>query len=400
MQVSGKKDWTVLYYLNGNNNLEPNLTRNLIDVEKVGSSDQVNIVAQLTRGTSDSIHGKAEQKTGLDGDWVGTRRYFVEPSSVKSSKKLRSQVLDEQSTPVNAGAPESLSDFLSWGIKNYPAKHYMIVIGDHGKGFEGTGFDYVHKDVLNLPELKSSLTTVREETGVKPDLLVFDACEMAQLEVASQLKDQVGYMVASEEIIGTMGLPHRNFLSELSSKPKMSPGQAAATWVSLSEDDTIARAGRNINQQAAVQLSAIDMSKIAPIEAAVDQFAQRLMAHPPEELKELVSNVQSFNIGASDETAEDFRDIGHFCSLIEESEAEDTVKQAAKEVNQAIKDSLVAAHNQGEDAEDATGLSVYLPTEFGQGKNKKKIAAEYAKTDFGQASVWKNFLKKLQAQKD
>ena len=397
MHISGKKDWTVLYYLNGNNNLEQNLTRNLVEIEQVGSSDQVNIVAQLTRGPVDSTHTKSK---GFDGDWVGTRRYLVEPSKAKSSKKLHSQVLDEQSKPVNAGVSDSLSDFVSWGIKNYPAKHYMIVIGDHGKGFEGTGFDYVHDDTLKLPELESSLTTIRQETGIKPDLLVFDACEMAQLEVVSQLKDQVGYMVASEEIIGTMGLPHRSFLSELSSKPKMSPSQAAVTWVALSQEDTIKRLGRNINQQAAVQLSAIDMSKIEPIEAAVDKLAKLLIADPPPELKELVGNVQSFNIGATDETAEDFRDLGHFCAMLDENEASEAIKTAAQELTLAIHDSLVASHSEGEDAEEATGMSVYLPTEFGQGKAKKQIAAEYAKTDFGGKSLWKGFLKKLQTQED
>ena len=43
-------------------------------------------------------------------------------------------------------------------------------MGDHGQGFAGTGFDYLHKDVLDPAELKEALA----QTPAKPDIVVMD----------------------------------------------------------------------------------------------------------------------------------------------------------------------------------------------------------------------------------
>ena len=36
------------------------------------------------------------------------------------------------------GDPKVLTDFLRWGAKKYPAKNYMVVIGNHGAGWDDT----------------------------------------------------------------------------------------------------------------------------------------------------------------------------------------------------------------------------------------------------------------------
>ena len=46
LPVQPRKEWTFLIFLNGNNNLNRFGRDNLIDMEKVGSTDQLNIVVQ------------------------------------------------------------------------------------------------------------------------------------------------------------------------------------------------------------------------------------------------------------------------------------------------------------------------------------------------------------------
>ena len=43
------KDWTILIYADGNNELEPEIWRSKIDAEKIGSSDTVNVIMQIAR---------------------------------------------------------------------------------------------------------------------------------------------------------------------------------------------------------------------------------------------------------------------------------------------------------------------------------------------------------------
>src|SRR5687768_5808271 len=44
--ASDKKEWTFLIFLNGNNNLDRYGTLNLNQIEKVGSTDKINVVVQ------------------------------------------------------------------------------------------------------------------------------------------------------------------------------------------------------------------------------------------------------------------------------------------------------------------------------------------------------------------
>ena len=403
MSSGPKKDWTVLYYLNGNNDLEPKLTRNLLDAEQVGSTDQVNVVAQLTRGPHDEVC-PGKKKTGLDGDWVGTRRYHLEAAPTArpgAKKKLVSQPLETQETPVNAGESKSLSDFLSWGVEKYPAKRYMVVIGDHGKGFVGTGFDYLYKDNLNLTEIKSALYTVQQKTGTKPDVLVFDACEMGQLEVAYQFKDQAGFMVASEEIIGVDGLPHTAYLDFLTHKPGASPREAAKAWVSISQSDTLDRLD-NDRDFAAVQLSAFDLSKVEALKIATDRLATVLKKEDQGELRDIADLTKAFNMEGDATPDRDFRDLGHFCKNLEENGASEAAVKAGHDVLKALRGCLVSQHNDGEDAEDATGISVYLPMQFGDDKPAKGEKRKgfdpthgYLETDFARQGKWDEWIEKL-----
>ncbi|MBN9416597.1 MAG: hypothetical protein J0I12_14225 [Candidatus Eremiobacteraeota bacterium] len=383
-----KRDWTVLYYLNGNNDLQPDLVRNLIDVEKVGPTDQVTIVAQLSRGPE-------EKKSKLDGDWTGMRRYVVGQSSSRS--KLGSKPVHVQDQSPNHGDSATLADFLDWGLKNYPAKHTMLVIGDHGKGYQGTGFDYVHKDVLDLKEFQQSLA------GKKPDLLVMDACEMGAVEVAYQLRDSAKVLVASEEIIGTVGLPHKDFLGHLIANPKLTPQQLAKDFVNLSADDTIRRSEKG-KPQAAEQLAAIRLDRMEAVAESMGELGRSLAASQVSraKLKELIEETQHFNLDSDVKPDCDYRDIGHFCRLLKEGVQDPKVQAAALRVEKVLHSALLSNQNSGEELMEGNGLSVYLPagrikaapTMKSPGGKHKLPQLAYQQLEFDKATGWSKWLEK------
>lgn len=39
---------------------------------------------------------------------------------------------------TDTGDPAVLIDFLSWGIRRYPARRYFVVIWNHGEGWDDT----------------------------------------------------------------------------------------------------------------------------------------------------------------------------------------------------------------------------------------------------------------------
>ena len=78
------KDWTVIMYLDGDNDAEERITQALRLMErKVGSTDKVNIVAQLGRLPQKKLEAIYKERnydyepTNVDGDWSGLGRFYV-----------------------------------------------------------------------------------------------------------------------------------------------------------------------------------------------------------------------------------------------------------------------------------------------------------------------------------
>ncbi|MCE7872524.1 hypothetical protein DYH09_19385 [bacterium CPR1] len=400
-----KADWTVLVLLNGNNDLEANVTRDLVELEQVGSTNRVRLVAQLTRGPQELVHQREEKPkpSKLDGDWEGTRRYEVARSPGTGRKRSLESTVISQHDNQDHGQPSTLSDFLRWGVESYPAEHYLVVVGDHGKGFLGTGFDEVHKSTLQMPELRQAL----EQSGLKPDVLVLDACLMGQLEVAYELKGRAGYLVGSEEIVGRDGLPHVDVLGWLAAHPESTGRELAETMVELAENDQIARMDEN-RPDAAVQLSALDLGQVEAVRKACDRLAGLLMEDrvPRSTLKYLIGRTQRFNPDSEARPERDFRDLGHFADrLLGSSKVTDPlVRQAAEQLKTELEGLVVRQHNAGDGVEEATGLSVYLPTRYGQDTRPRGLPKEqfsptwgYPQTQFARGTKWDEMLSWLAA---
>src|SRR5690606_1118101 len=97
---------------------------------------------------------------------------------------------------ANMADPATLDAFLQWGIQQYPAQQYMAVFWNHGGGPNGGfGFDEnFEADYLSLPELQSAVHKATQATGQRFELIGFDACLMASVEVAHMLHPYANYL--------------------------------------------------------------------------------------------------------------------------------------------------------------------------------------------------------------
>lgn len=134
----------------------------------------------------------------------------------------------------NMGEADTLADFLSFCKKEYPADHQILIFWDHGAGAFGFASDELYgKDSITLKELRQALETVWQPDEEEPpyEIIGFDACLMASVEVAETLHGYGRYLVASEEVEPGFGWNYTPWLEELSASPQMNGAQVGRAIV-------------------------------------------------------------------------------------------------------------------------------------------------------------------------
>ena len=205
------KEWTIMVYINGKNNLEKYAFLNINQMEKVGSTDKVNIVVEF---------GRMNTYSHLDGTWKGTRRYLIKKGS-KPSGIFSPMVSDIGK--VDMGDYKNVVDFTNWSKTQYPAKKYMLIIWNHGAGWiksvqgdKGISYDDETNNHITTPQLGMALKAIG-----KVDVYGSDACLMQMPEVGYEIKDYTDYIVGSEETEPGDGYTYDTFLGPVVAKPTM-----------------------------------------------------------------------------------------------------------------------------------------------------------------------------------
>ena len=412
MATPRKKQWTVMVYLSGDNNLDSCGVADLGEMKKVGSSDQVNVIAEFDR------RGTART----------TKRFYLRNGTTLA----KDAVADLGET--NMGDPAVLTSFLDWGFKNYPAHHYLVVVWNHGNGWNdedvyrvakrtlrltptrrparserdkvslrrvrvisgehfhrglfsagvsqglrdrGIAYDDNAKDFLDNIEMKKVVTAAAARLGAKIDILGMDACLMSMAEVGYQLRDGVALTVGSEQTEPGDGWPYDTILSDLAKKPTMTPVALATTIVR--------RYLASYTKDAGVTQAACDLGKSTAMAEAVDALGRVLrsgMADPATKAGMLQARfqVQSYE-------DPDYVDLINLCELIQANCAQAAVRSACSQVITAVGKGgfVIEAGCKGTEVAHSNGLSIYFP--------QKKLSTLYGTLDFVKQTSWGDFLK-------
>jgi hypothetical protein len=204
-------DWTVLVYMDGDNNLERWVSHDIDqELAAVGSNADVQVVALADRGPGYST---------TDGDWTGTLAFNV-------TKGMKA-------TPENAvadwgerdmGSPQTLTDFVTWARASYPSRRVALFFWDHGWGWWPgyTMHDVTSNDTLDMDEIRRSMEAVY---GV--DMVGMDTCLGQMIEVQATFRGFAKAMTASEDSIGYTGVDYAQVLDRLGADPGMGAGALA-----------------------------------------------------------------------------------------------------------------------------------------------------------------------------
>jgi hypothetical protein len=98
---------------------------------------------------------------------------------------------------ANMADPTTLTSFLgAVQARNPQPEARFVILWNHGAGYSGYGYDENARAILSLADIDSAFAL----SGLpRLELLGFDACLMASVEVTSALDTRARYMVASEE---------------------------------------------------------------------------------------------------------------------------------------------------------------------------------------------------------
>jgi hypothetical protein len=365
----GTPDWTVLVFANGDNDLESWALADFNEMEQIGSTDRVNVVVQMDRGPQD---------TTADGDWVGARRFLVEADA--DTQHMSSPVVQDLGK-IDSGSPQTVIDFATWGVQNYPAKHYMLVMWDHGAGWtlapeakpktKALSYDDDAGTVLSVAngDLETILDGVTAATGQPLDVLGMDACVMQTWEVAHIAAKYAKVYVASEDYEDVKGWPYDTVLADLTADPTMD----AATLGGL--------VAKRFHEVPDSTMSAIDLAGMPALDAALDTLADTLIASG--QASRALPRAANASLGFDGDWSVD-HDLGDLLARFADSTDPD-VKAAAQAAQAAYEPIVLASYTYGRRVKAATGLTIYSPADG-------YVDSSYLQGSWSADSRWDDFL--------
>jgi len=365
------KPWTFLLYLDGDNDLYPYLRIAIFNLEAQPSNPNVNILV-LFDGNSNN------------DSW----RFLVQPGG-----KYTIGVNKWHMGELNMGNPDTLRDFILWARENFPAQHYYLAIANHGRGTEGIAWDVTNNnDYLSPTELRTALQQATNSGQWKIDVLHYDACLMAMLENAYQVKDYADYLVASQNLgwsvfayeayaryAQVQGAQAQALAAPYEFASVASKVTASTTPRQLAMDVADAYFNHPLIQPYPRTISVLDLSRAEAVRQAVDNFSTALRNNL-NAVKIYVQNARSatqkfdsrdyYKITDDDE----YLDLYHFAQRVNQYVPNSEVQAAAQRVMDVLNSGFVVVehHQSGMwknreywDLDNAHGVSIYFPPRSG-----------------------------------
>ena len=241
---------TVLVYMCGTD-IQEDACEDLIEMAEADPSDDMNIVV-LAGGT---------KKWSLDLLKGNTRNLLSFQSEADEPEDWGRKSM---------GSPESLKEFLEYGLKEYPADRMIVILWDHGAGSEGgVCFDETaNDDGLTVVEINKVLGSLNVPDW-HIDIFGCDACMMGTYEMAAMLSHyNIDYYVASEELEPGTGWYYTGWLEALQDDPSISDEDLCGSII-----DTFMDAGLENDPDDYLTLSAVRLSEVGALESCMEQFA-------------------------------------------------------------------------------------------------------------------------------
>lgn len=340
---SADGSWAVYWYLCGSD-LESNggfATTDLQEMMEVQLPENVNVVIQ----------------TGGASAW---QNEYMDPAKLQrwlfNSEGL--QLLEEQDT-ANMGDAQTLYEFLDFANSNYPADKVAVTFWNHGGGsVDGAAFDEIYgMDSLDLTEMYQAFDAVWPADKENPalELVGFDTCLMATVDVAAVFQNFSRYLVASEELEPGNGWYYTGWLGELAKKPSME-GEELGIVIC----DAYYEGCEAVGTQDQTTLSVTDLTRLTPLLEAYESYGQEALVAASQdsgffaELGRAAAQSENYGGNTREQGYTNMVDMGHLARQTA------WMLPSAQSVSDALAECVVYQVG-GVYRAEATGLSCYYP---------------------------------------
>lgn len=335
--------WAVYWYLCGSDLESKNgfASIDLNEMMAVQLPENVNIVIQ----------------TGGATVW---QNEYMDPAKLQrwlfNSEGL--QLLDEQES-ANMGEAQTLYEFLAFANANYPAERVAVTFWNHGGGsVSGAAFDELYEmDSLDLAEMYQAFDAVWPADKENPalEMVGFDTCLMATVDVASVFQNFARYLVASEELEPGNGWYYTGWLGELAKNPAME-GDELGIAICNSFYEGCEAAGT----QDQTTLSVTDLTKLTPLLEAYETFGQEALVAASQdpgffaELGRAAAQSENYGGNTREQGYTNMVDMGHLARQTA------WMLPSAQSVSDALAECVIYKVG-GIYRAEATGLSCFYP---------------------------------------
>ena len=347
-------DWLAMIFLGGDNDLFQFGRDLLTEAQRVGSTSRVAVVAQHDPTDPDqpTLRGPI-----LRGRW------------------------NWENIGRTDGDAKAIVDFVRYAKKEFEAEKKLLIMWDHGNGWQNV-HAFQHVAALPAPLPIEDVGKAVQDSGIS--VLCFDACLMAMIEVAYQLRDRVQYIVASENVVpADSGWPYDTILRMLTVRPEIEPEQVVCALV-----DGFSGAYNGSDEP--ITLSALKLEHVGEAVQAIDHLSRQLIAACQNGIKQNVRKARRYSQSFGNP---DYIDLVSFCEELELQLPCTPIAAAAESVRKAVAKLVIrVTRGSARSISGAHGVSIYFPD--------RPLSPEYQKLDFANAGtcMWANFLAMLAPQ--
>ncbi len=267
--VSRKKDWTFMVYMAADNNLEAAALEDFNEMEASDfDSEKINVIVLFDRNNFKDSNDLEE--------WRGARMYEIckDKNGINNticSKRISCSDLGlgiKNEKSLDMGNPETLRGFVKNVVNYYPAEHYGIFVWGHGTGYRNSSLQKNETRAVAVDDSSDSFmencvvaSSIKNGMGDKKiDLLAYDTCFAAELEVVYEFSEVAEYFIGSQGIQVESGLDYRKvFTNEIGETEN---GLSAAKCVAEKLSDNMKK-----------DFSIINLSEIKNLFSSFDSFA-------------------------------------------------------------------------------------------------------------------------------
>ena len=376
--------WTVIDYHDADDPvLEYASFMDVNEMERAGSNDRVHIISLLDR---------YKEATDIDGDWTNSRVFDIQKDD--DMLHIASPMIQDLGE-VNMADEDTLVNYATWVIQNYPADKYVLILSDHGAGWpggwsdkdpEGRGRDDISLadfgDNLFTMEITRAFDRIRAQTGLdKFEVIAMDACLMNDLAVGTQMAPYTRYFVASQESVPNPGLAYTGWLSHLVENPAIESADLAREIVAsyIVEDQQIVddqlrsvllkAMGLDPNMSAAdlaasymidSTMSAIDTSLLPDVNNALNNLVIAMTHIDQNMVAEARSFAQKYFSIFSEDFPAPYMDLVNFAELVAQKANSPEITAAVDALKAAVQKAVIAEKH-GDKLPGSNGISIYFP---------------------------------------